>query len=393
MDLEYRRNKGAAGMTIHWCGTGLSSGPGLRRLLQAGLPVAVWNIDLAAARAVAGDLATDLRLYSAAALAAALRPGDLVVSMLPPDHHLALAELAVGAGAHFVCSSYISDQMRALDGAARTAGVALVNEVGLDPGIDHLMAHDLVARYRTSAAYDVANVVGFTSYCGGVPRHPNAFRYKFSWSPLGVLRALRTPSRSIRHFTELRVAHPWDAVTRYDAPLPVPETFEVYPNRDSLPFIAEYRFDPAWRLSDFVRGTLRLNGWADAWASVFAKLEALDGPDSDARLAALAEALWQGNAYAAGEPDRVVLFVSLRAERDGVAVWHQTWALDASGDLRGSAMARLVSVPVSLAVESVLAREIPAGVHAAPHDPRLVARWLEEVAHQAQTLTRIDHMA
>ena len=93
------------------------------------------------------------------------------------------------------------------------------------------------------------------------------------------------------------------------------------------------------------------------------------------------------------EPDRVVLFVSLKAERGGKAVLHETWAMDAWGDARGTAMGRLVSVPVSLAVEAVLAREIPAGVHAAPHDPRLVARWLGEVGNLAQYLARVDHLA
>jgi saccharopine dehydrogenase (NADP+, L-glutamate forming) len=65
--------------------------------------------------------------------------------------------------------------------------------------------------------------------------------------------------------------------------------------------------------------------------------------------------------------------------------------MDAWGDARGTAMARLVSVPVSLAVESVLAREIPAGVSAAPHDPRLVARYLDEVDRLAQHLQMVDH--
>ena len=79
--------------------------------------------------------------------------------------------------------------MRALDEEFRQKGLVSVNEVGLDPGIDHLMAHDLVARYRASKAYDAKNVLSFTSYCGGVPKIANPFRYKFSWSPLGVLKA------------------------------------------------------------------------------------------------------------------------------------------------------------------------------------------------------------
>ena len=180
--------------------------------------------------------------------------------------------------------------------------------------------------------------------------------------------------------------------SRYDAPLPQPESFEVYPNRDSYPFMEDYRFDPAWKVRDFVRGTIRLNGWADAWAPVFREIETLEGPAGEARLAEMAAEFLAANAYAPGEPDRVILFVSLRAERGGRAVFHETWAMDAWGDARGTAMGRLVSVPVSLAVESVLAREIPAGVHAAPHEPRLLARWLGEVARLAQYLQRVDHL-
>jgi saccharopine dehydrogenase-like NADP-dependent oxidoreductase len=379
-------------MTIHWCGTGLSSIPGLRRLIEAGHPVTVWNRTVAKAQAEVGDLTQDIRAFSLEALAAALKPGDIVISMLPADQHVGIAKACLDKGAHFVSSSYIAPEMRDLDQAFREAGLVSVNEVGLDPGIDHLMAHDLVARYRASKAYHAENVISFTSYCGGVPKIPNAFRYKFSWSPLGVLKALRSPSRSLRHFTELRVARPWDAITAYDAPLPVHETFEVYPNRDSYPFMQDYRFEPYWKVRDFVRGTIRLNGWADAWAPVFAEIEALEGPAGDARLAAMAAEFWKNNAYDEGEPDRVVLFVSFKAERDGRPVFHETWALDAWGDVRGTAMARLVSVPVSLAVEAVLTREIPAGVHAAPHDPRLLARWLGEVGHLAQYMARIDHI-
>lgn len=380
-------------MTIHWCGTGLSSGPGLRRLIEGGHPVVVWNRTVEKAREALHGLEAEVRPYSLDALTAALAPGDVAISMLPADQHVGIATACLDKGAHFVSSSYIAPEMRALDDRFRAAGLVSVNEVGLDPGIDHLMAHDLVAAYRASPAYDAGNVLSFTSYCGGVPKIPNAFRYKFSWSPLGVLKALRSPSRSIRHFTELRVARPWDAITSYAAPLPVLETFEVYPNRDSLPFIADYRFDPAWKIKDFVRGTIRLNGWAEAWAPVFAEIEGLQGPEGEARLAEMAAAFWRDNAYEDGEPDRVVLFVSLKAEKEGRPVFHKTWAMDAWGDARGTAMGRLVSIPVSLAVEAVLAREIPAGVHAAPHDPRLVTRWLHEVEHLAQYLARVDHLA
>lgn len=379
-------------MTIHWCGTGLSSGPGLRKLLQDGHEVVVWNRTVDKAREAVGDLASDIRPFSLAALSAALEPGDIAVSMLPADQHVAIAQICVERGAHFASSSYIAPEMRALNGAFAAKGLMSVNEVGLDPGIDHLMAHDLVARYRASTAYDPENVLSFTSYCGGVPKIPNPFRYKFSWAPLGVLKALRSPSRSLRDFKELRAARPWDAITAYEAPLPEPENFEVYPNRDSYPFIEDYRFDPAWKLRDFVRGTIRLNGWAAAWAPVFREIETLQGAEGDARLAEMAAEFLAANAYAPGEPDRVVLFVSLRAERGGRAVFHETWAMDAWGDARGSAMARLVSMPVSFAINSVLKGEMTAGVHAAPHDPQILASWLDQVKGLAQYMQRVDHL-
>jgi saccharopine dehydrogenase-like NADP-dependent oxidoreductase len=377
-------------MTIHWCGTGLSSGPGLRRLIENGHQVVVWNRTVERAREAVGDLTQDIRAYSLEALGASLAKGDVAISMLPADQHVAIAKLCLAQGAHFVSSSYIAPEMAALDAGFREAGLVSFNEVGLDPGIDHLMAHDLVARYRASSAYDVENVLSFTSYCGGVPKIPNPFRYKFSWAPLGVLKALRSPSRSLKNFSELRVARPWDAITRYDAPLPQPESFEVYPNRDSYPFIQDYRFDAAWKVKDFVRGTIRLNGWQKAWPPVFREIETLDGPAGEARLAEMAAEFLRDNAYAPGEPDRVVLFVSLKAERAGRAVFHETWAMDAWGDARGSAMARLVSTPVSFAVESLLNREIAAGVHPAPHDPKLVASWLGQVRGLAQYMERVS---
>ncbi|MGB8621195.1 MAG: saccharopine dehydrogenase family protein [Paracoccaceae bacterium] len=379
-------------MTIHWCGTGLSAIPGLRRLIEEGHDVSVWNRTTEKAREAVGDLTNDIHAFDMDALSAVVKKGDVIVSMLPADWHAPLADLAISKGAQFVSSSYIAPEMRALDEKAREAGVALVNEVGLDPGIDHVMAHWLMADYRASGAHDPANEFEFTSYCGGVPKTPNPFRYKFSWSPLGVLKALRSPSRSIKDYTELNVARPWDALSSYSAPLPQPETFEVYPNRDSLPFMEEYGFDPGWTVKQFVRGTLRLNGWSEAWADVFREIETLEGPGGEARLKEMSDQFWNENAYDEGEPDRVVMCVSLRVTREGAPVYHKTYVMDAWGDARGTAMARLVSVPVSLAVEAVLNHEIPAGVSAAPHDPKLVARWMENVDRLAQHVQVVDHL-
>ncbi len=380
-------------MTIHWCGTGLSAIPGLRRLIKAGHDVTVWNRTTAKAHEAVGDLTDNIKAFDLDALGADVGVGDVVVSMLPGDWHVPVAELCIEKGANFVSSSYIAPEMRALDDAAKAAGIACVNEVGLDPGIDHLMAHNLVADYRASSdAYNASNDLSFISYCGGIPKIPNPFRYKFSWSPLGVLKALRSPSKSIRDFAEFNVARPWDAISSYQAPLPAPESFEVYPNRDSLPFMEDYKFDTDWRVKEFVRGTLRLNGWADAWADVFAEVETLSGPEGDARLKEMSDGFWAENGYDEGEPDRVVMCVALKAEKDGADVYHKTYVMDAWGDENGTAMARLVSIPVSLAIEAVMRGDIPAGVSAAPGDPKLFNAWLGEVDKLAQHLTVVDHL-
>ena len=380
-------------MTIHWCGTGLSAIPGLRALIEDGLDVKVWNRTASKAQEAIGDLTDNIAAYDMDALSNELSAGDVVVSMLPGDHHAPLAKCAIANRAHFVSSSYIAPEMRDLDRAAKEAGVCLVNEIGLDPGIDHLMAHKLVELYRKSDAFDPANELGFISYCGGIPKVPNPFRYKFSWSPLGVLKALRSPSKSIKFGVEFSVDRPWDAISSYEAPLLTPETFEVYPNRDSLPFMAQYHFDPEWNVREFVRGTLRLNGWADAWADVFSEIETLSGEAGDTRLKEMSDQFWAENAYGKNDPDRVVLCVSLQAEQNGKTVWHQTYAMDAWGTEASTAMARLVSKPVSFGIKAVLANQIPTGVTAAPDDPKLVDAWLSEIAKLAQHLEIVDHTA
>ncbi|MGR3494417.1 saccharopine dehydrogenase C-terminal domain-containing protein [Citreimonas sp.] len=375
-------------MTIHWCGTGLSAVPGLRRLIEDGHDVMVWNRTEDKARAAVGDLTNRILSFAPEVVEPALAPGDVLVSMLPADWHVPLARAAIRKGAHFVSSSYIAPEMRALDDDAQKAGVALVNEVGLDPGIDHLMAHTLVADYKGSDAFDPGHEIRFTSYCGGVPKEPNAMRYKFSWAPVGVLKALRSPSKSLRDGEVFEAARPWDALGTYDAPLDPPETFEVYPNRDSLPFMAEYGFGADWNVQQFVRGTLRLDGWAEAWRDIFAEMETAD----DARLAKIAEELLRDNAYAPGEADRVVLVVSLKAGPEDAPDWHKTYLMDAWGDERGNAMGRLVSVPVSLAVEAAARGETAPGVSAAPSDPAMVDAWLETVGGLAQVLRVVDHV-
>ncbi|MFL2793989.1 MAG: saccharopine dehydrogenase C-terminal domain-containing protein [Paracoccaceae bacterium] len=373
-------------MTIHWCGTGLSAIPGLRKLITNGHDIIVWNRTIEKAISAVGDITNSIKEFDIHKLENQLEKGDIVVSMLPGEWHVPLAKLCLKCQSHFVSSSYISPEMHELHNLALKTGLCLVNEVGLDPGIDHLMAHTLIENYRNSKDQDDENDVSFFSYCGGIPKVKNPFCYKFSWSPLGVLKALKSPSRSIKDFKEFDARRPWDAISTYTAPLPVPEEFEVYPNRDSLPFINQYHFNNNWRIKEFVRGTLRLKGWENAWSEIFSEIEKLSGENDDEQLTKMSDKLWLDNAYRKNEVDRVVLIVSLKASNGDKTKWHKTFALDAYGDSVSTAMARLVSLPVSFAVEAVAQNKIAPGVSAAPSEMSIVNDWLHKIKNLTQHL-------
>ena len=379
-------------MAIHWCGTGLSSIPGLKKLILDGNNVIVWNRTVSKARKALEGVQVQINEFDMNALGEKLAHRDIIVSMLPGDWHVPLAKLAISKKAHFVSSSYISPEMRNLNNAALKAEVSLINEIGLDPGIDHLMAHKLIEELKVSELMNAETEVSFLSYCGGVPKTPNDFKYKFSWSPLGVLKALKSPSRSIKDFENFEAKRPWDAITSFNAPLNSPEEFEVYPNRDSLPFIEQYDFDHNWKIKQFVRGTLRLKGWAQAWADVFREIETLHGQAGEKRLIEMSEQFWRDNAYDENEPDRVILCVDLKAEQNNHVIWHKTYKMDAWGDTRGTAMARLVSHPVSLAVKAIIDDNIDHGVSAASSKSYVVDKWLKDISELAQEFNIIDHL-
>ncbi|WP_169544422.1 saccharopine dehydrogenase family protein [Sneathiella aquimaris] len=380
---------------IHWLGAGLSSVPGIRRLIKNGHSLTVWNRTLEKAQAAVDGVDGDcgVAAFDLEVFADKLTKGDVAISMLPGDFHPVVAKVCLDEEAHFVSSSYISPAMQDLNKMAEDKGVCFVNEVGLDPGIDHLMAHVVMNDYKTSEVFDPKNEHFFRSYCGGLSDVPNDFKYKFSWSPLGVLKALRSPSKSIKDGQEYDVSRPWDAVERYEVDLPQGhETFEVYPNRDSLPYLAEYGFGAEMNVQQFVRGTLRYGGWSKAWSDIFKEVETLEGPEGEARLEEMSADLWDKYAVEDGEADRVVLCVDLVATSGGRQVYNKSYVMDAYGDEAYTAMARLVSVPVSFAVEAVLDGKFKPGVHAAPSDPKVAADWLAELNKRGEKMALINHL-
>ena len=381
---------------IHWLGTGLSAIPGLKMLIENGHSVIVYNRTVEKAREALIGIEGDYRIveFSLEALEQNAIAEDVVVSMLPGNFHVPVAELSLSIGAHFVSSSYISDEMKALHERSLKKNLCLVNEVGLDPGIDHSMSHALVEDYKKSNVFSTKNNHSFLSYCGGLSDVPNDFCYKFSWSPLGVLKALMSTSVSIRESQIYTVHKPWEAVELYPLPMPWGEDeFEVYPNRDSIPFIEQYQMDNGLKIDQFVRGTLRYKGWKDAWSDIFSEVDTLDPEIAENRLKAISEDLWNKYSYRDEEVDRVILTVELKVKNGSKVIWHKQFLLDTLGNTKGSAMAQLVSCSVALAVEAVLNKEIPKGVTAAPHQSKLVERWLNQADEISDHFVLIDHLS
>jgi len=381
---------------IHWLGTGLSAIPGLIKLIEDGSSVIVYNRTVETAAQALSEIEGDYQIvpFSLKAIEKNAKAGDIVVSMLPGNFHVPVAELSLSLGAHFVSSSYISDEMRSLNNSAIEKSLCLVNEVGLDPGIDHSMSHALVEDYKNSSVFSAENQHSFLSYCGGLSDIPNDFCYKFSWSPLGVLKALMSTSVSIRDTQIYTVTKPWESVELYPLPMPWGEDeFEVYPNRDSLPFIDQYQMNEGLKIDQFVRGTLRYKGWKNAWSDIFSEIDSLDPQEVEERLKILSDDLWKKYSYQEEEVDRVILTVELKVKNDSKVIWHKQFLLDTLGNHKGSAMAQLVSCSVALAVEAILNKEIPSGVTAAPHQSELVKRWLNQADEISDHFVLIDHLS
>jgi saccharopine dehydrogenase (NADP+, L-glutamate forming) len=390
--------------TIHWLGAGLSSVPGIKRLAKGNTALTVWNRSLEKAQNTLKDIkdnnqqAVDIKQLDWQILKQGVKAGDVVISMLPATKHLEVAQLCLANNAHFVSSSYISPEMAALDQQAKSQELCFVNEVGLDPGLDHLLAHLLVEQYQQSANFSPDNKLYFRSYCGGFPKVANDFKYKFSWSPLGVLKALKSPAKWLAQGQEKTSQAPWEALSDYTINFNHgKETFQAYPNRDSLPFLTQYHFADDWQVEEFVRGTLRLSGWSDAWQYLFDEIAELTSGETgteevEQRLTTISQELEKKYAYDLNEPDRVVLSVELIAQKDGVDVWHQSYLLDACGNKEGQAMARLVSLPVSLAVDAILSQSTMVGVSAAPDQSTQIEAWLKELTTLGEEVFHKDHL-
>ena len=248
--------------TVLVLGAGMVAPPVVRTLLEReDLRVLVADCDRDKAAELVGSSprgeALGLSLEDSPRIKPLIERADLVISLLPFNHHPRVAELCLEAGSDLITASYSSPEMKALEGRIKRAGILVLNEVGLDPGIDHMEAMRVIHAVQDRGG----RIRSFTSFCGGLPApdaNTNPLGYKFSWSPQGVLAASKSPARYLWEGEEVSVS-PEDL---FHAPMamPIPGIGELegYPNRDSLPYISLYGIHS---VRTMLRGTLRYKGW------------------------------------------------------------------------------------------------------------------------------------
>jgi saccharopine dehydrogenase (NADP+, L-glutamate forming) len=184
---------------------------------------------------------------------------DLVVSLLPYKYHAEVAKICLKYKKSLVTTSYVQPEMRALNVAAKNAGVIFLNELGLDPGIDHMTAMKIIDYIHLKGG----KVEKFYSLCGALPAPEaadNPLKYKFTWSPKGVILASRNSALYLKNGKETFI----DAVNlfkdRFNYTFTGIGDLEVYPNRDSVSYMDIYDIP---EVKTMYRGTLRYKGWCE----------------------------------------------------------------------------------------------------------------------------------
>jgi saccharopine dehydrogenase-like NADP-dependent oxidoreductase len=376
--------------------------PGLARMRTEGRPHA---------EAVPLDAANEL------ALAGRIAGADLVITMLAPEFQARVARYCVDAGAHLLSVSYLSRETLAFDQWAKDKGVLLLGEMGLDPGIDHMLA----ARAVRTTLNRGGRILGFRSFGSGIPApesRSNPLRYLVTWNPWNVATSGRAGAQYLEDGRVRVVPHERLFLHTWPVDVAGVGTLEAYPNRDSLRYLEHFDLD---EVRTMIRGTLRWPGFCETWAKVvklglandsleiprlgersprevvamflpipvpadrveaaatlFLELnptgrimqslrylglfdEEPTGCEGSTAAAMLAHLLQARLAPQAGDRDMVILVHEMVVEYPDRDLPRErlTWAMVDTGDpLSMSAMARTVGLPTALAAEMVLGGEL-----------------------------------
>jgi len=247
-------------------GAGLVASPLVRYLLeQARVNVTIATRTVSKAEKLINGhsrgRAYSLNVENQPELEELIKSADVVISLLPWTHHMQVARLCLKFVRHLVTTSYVKPEMSALNDQVKQKGLLFLNEIGVDPGIDHMAAMKIINQVKE----DGGEIESFYSYCGGLPSlqsNTNPLGYKFSWSPVGVmLAALNNGCYLIDgNLVEVKEEQLFEHYWLLD--VPGSGTYEAYVNRDALPYKKLYGIESALSL---YRGTLRNVGHCESW--------------------------------------------------------------------------------------------------------------------------------
>ncbi|MFH1874603.1 MAG: saccharopine dehydrogenase C-terminal domain-containing protein [Pseudomonadota bacterium] len=249
-------------------GAGLVAKPLVKYLLDHGYNVAVATRTIQKALNLIDRhphaLALSLNINHKHILDNFVAKADLVISLLPNTLHVPVARVCLKFKKHLITTSYVSKQMNCLDQRAKAAKVIFLNEIGLDPGIDHMSAMAIIHDVQANGG----KIISFESMCGGLPApefNNNPLGYKFSWGPRGVVLASKNNALYLKDGKKITVVGKHLFEHHWQIKIPPLGEFEVYPNRDSLSYIDKYGLAG---IKTMFRGTLRNIGWCETWKSL-----------------------------------------------------------------------------------------------------------------------------
>ena len=246
-------------------GAGMVAGPMIKFLLTHSYHVTVASNTPKRAKKLINNApkgnAVDWNANDTKVLDMLIKDHDLTVSLLPYEFHVMVAEICISHKKNMVTTSYVKPEMQALDTKAKEAGVIILNECGLDPGIDHMSAMRIIDTIHGLGG----KVISFHSICGALPApeisHSNPFRYKFSWSPKGVVLAGNNNAKYLKNGKIKDVPTKNLFKDTFNTFVIGVEELEVYPNRDSIPYVDIYNIPEA---KTMIRGTFRYKGWCES---------------------------------------------------------------------------------------------------------------------------------
>lgn len=248
----------------------------LRNSQAENLEITIADLDIANAEKMAGGhtaaKAISLDIFRKDQREKAVEQADIVISMLPARFHIEVAKDCLRFGKNMVTASYISEEMQQLDEAVKEKGLIFMNEIGVDPGIDHMSAMQVIDRIRKEGG----KMLLFESFTGGLvapESDTNLWNYKFTWNPRNVVVAGQGGVAKFLQEGKYKYI-PYNRLFRRTEFIEVKEygRFEVYANRNSLKYKSIYGLDHALTL---YRGTIRRVGFSRAW-NMFVQLGMTD---------------------------------------------------------------------------------------------------------------------